>query len=67
MAVVPQRRTSKTRKRLRRTHFKLRENKLIICSHCGRAILPHNICIFCGYYKNKEVLNFNKKKKNERK
>jgi len=53
---VPQRRTSKTRKRLRRTHFKLSAPTLVSCPHCGAMIRPHHVCSECGYYDGKEVV-----------
>lgn len=53
---VPQRRISKTRKRLRRTHFKLSAKGLVACSHCGEMIQPHKVCPFCGYYNGKPVM-----------
>ncbi len=54
---VPQRRTSKTRKRLRRTHFKLNVAGLVACPHCGEMIRSHHVCPKCGYYAGKEVLH----------
>lgn len=53
---VQQRRGSKTRKRLRRTHFKLEATTLIACPHCGAMIRPHHVCPECGYYKGKEIV-----------
>ncbi len=50
---TPARRTSKTRKRLRRTHFKLEEKGLVKCPHCGEMIESHRICPKCGYYDGK--------------
>ena len=47
---VPFRRTSKTKKRLRRTHFKLLAPGLIKCSNCGAMIPSHTICPKCGFY-----------------
>ena len=35
---VPQRRISKTRKRMRRTHFKLQVEGLVTCPNCGEMI-----------------------------
>ena len=35
---VPQRRISKTRKRMRRTHFKLSVEGLVTCPNCGERI-----------------------------
>jgi len=48
---LPKRRHSKTRKRLRRTHYKLRGQTLVSCPQCRQAKLPHRVCGNCGYYK----------------
>lgn len=53
---VPFRRTSKTKKRLRRTHFKLSVTGLTTCAHCGAMIHSHAICDKCGYYAGKPVI-----------
>ena len=53
---VPQRRISKTRKRLRRTHFKLEVAGLVACPHCGEMIRSHHVCPKCGYYGGKEIV-----------
>ncbi len=58
---VPQRRISKTRKRLRRTHFKLSVTGLVTCSNCGAMIKAHHVCPNCGYYAGKQVLDKNGK------
>lgn len=50
---VPQRRISKTRKRLRRTHFKLEISGLVTCPQCGEMIKSHRVCPKCGYYAGK--------------
>ena len=55
---VPQRRISKTRKRMRRTHFKLNAVGLVTCPKCGAMIKSHHVCPNCGYYDGKvAVLN----------
>lgn len=53
---VPFRRTSKTRKRMRRTHFKLEEKGLVKCPNCGEMIISHRVCPNCGYYDGKAVI-----------
>ncbi|SHE60140.1 large subunit ribosomal protein L32 [Seinonella peptonophila] len=52
---VPKRRTSKTRKRKRRTHFKLTAPNLVSCPQCSSKKLSHHVCPECGYYKGTEV------------
>lgn len=56
---VPARRTSKTKKRMRRTHLKKTAPNTIVCPKCGEPIMPHRACTKCGYYKGKEVIKIN--------
>lgn len=53
-AIAPQRRISKTRKRLRRSHFKLSAPGMTVCPNCGEMKLSHVVCQ-CGYYDGKLV------------
>lgn len=53
---VPFRRTSKTKKRMRRTHLKLEVEGLVVCKNCGATVKAHNVCPQCGYYDGKKVL-----------
>ena len=46
---VPFRRTSKTKKRMRRTHLKKSVGALTTCPKCGATIRPHRACTKCGY------------------
>lgn len=55
MAVVPKRRTSKTRKLKRRTHFKLELPSMMVCPNCGEVKKGHSICSNCGFYDGKLV------------
>lgn len=56
---VPFRRTSKTKKRMRRTHLKKEVGALTECSKCGAKLRPHRACTKCGNYKNEEVIKVN--------
>ena len=56
MFAVPFRKTSKTRKRMRRTHYKISGAQTTTCSVCGATIKPHRVCKECGSYKGKEVV-----------
>jgi len=57
---VPFRRTSKTKKRMRRTHLKKESPVITTCSNCGATLKPHRACKKCGFYAGKDVLNVNK-------
>lgn len=52
----PKHRHSKTRGRLRRTHWKVKEPAISICNHCKMPKLPHRVCPHCGYYKGKQII-----------
>jgi len=53
---VPFRKTSKSRRDKRRTHFKLRLPGMVKCDHCGEWKLPHRVCGSCGNYKGREIV-----------
>ena len=53
---VPFRKVSKTRGRMRRTHYKISANGVTTCPKCGADVRPHRVCPSCGTYKNKEVV-----------
>ncbi|WP_057742170.1 50S ribosomal protein L32 [Liquorilactobacillus capillatus] len=57
---VPARKTSKTRKRLRRTHYKLQVPGMSACPNCGELRKSHHVCSSCGYYGDKEVVKLSK-------
>ena len=53
---VPKKKTTRARRGKRRAHIKLTKSTLIKCSKCGKFILPHRVCPYCGWYKGKEVI-----------
>lgn len=56
---VPQHRTSKTRKRMRRTHFKLTLPGMVECPQCHEMKLAHRVCKNCGTYKGRTIVESN--------
>lgn len=54
---VPKRKTSKARRDKRRTHWKLTIPGLVECPQCHELKLPHRVCLNCGFYKGKEVMD----------
>ncbi|UOF89221.1 50S ribosomal protein L32 [Fodinisporobacter ferrooxydans] len=53
---VPQHRTSKTRKRMRRSHWKLEAPGIVQCPQCHEPKLAHRVCKNCGHYKGRSVI-----------
>ena len=54
---VPFRKVSKTRRDMRRTHYKVVANGLVKGSNCGEMIRPHRVCPKCGFYKGENKLS----------
>ena len=52
----PKRRHSKARTRKRRAHDALTTKSVSTCPNCHEAKLPHRVCLKCGYYKGREVI-----------
>jgi large subunit ribosomal protein L32 len=52
---VPKRKTSKSRRDKRRTHFKLVVPSVQECPVCHQPKRPHTVCPTCGTYKGREV------------
>ena len=53
---VPKRKTSKSKRDMRRTHKKATAPNAATCPDCGEAKLPHHACPECGSYKGRNVL-----------
>lgn len=35
----------------------LEKTILAVCAKCEKAVLPHRICAYCGFYDGKEVID----------
>ncbi|MCJ7642483.1 MAG: 50S ribosomal protein L32 [Desulfobacterales bacterium] len=53
---VPKRRQSPSRRDKRRAHDRLISPQVTLCPQCHEPLLPHHICLHCGFYKGKEVV-----------
>jgi large subunit ribosomal protein L32 len=58
----PKRRTSKSKKNMRRSHHALSPPTLSECPQCHEVKMPHLVCPSCGYYKGKEVIEIKEEK-----
>ncbi|MEE2909837.1 MAG: 50S ribosomal protein L32 [Candidatus Poribacteria bacterium] len=48
---LPKRKTSKSKKGMRRSHQALKNRTLNECGNCGELRRAHSICPACGHYK----------------
>ena len=53
---VPKKKTSQSRKNMRRAHDALSVNAVSTCKVCGEVVKPHNVCKACGSYNGKKVI-----------
>ncbi|MEE8334533.1 MAG: 50S ribosomal protein L32 [Alphaproteobacteria bacterium] len=53
---VPKKKTSKSRRNMRRSHHALRDPARMECPNCGELKRPHHVCASCGHYREREVV-----------
>jgi len=54
---VPKKRTSKSRKGMRRAHDFIKTTPAVeVCEACGAPKLRHHVCAQCGTYRGTQVL-----------
>ena len=52
---VPKRKTSRSKRNMRRSHHGLEMQAAAICSYCQSPKLPHHVCGVCGIYNGRQV------------
>ncbi|MGE3771173.1 MAG: 50S ribosomal protein L32 [Bdellovibrionales bacterium] len=58
---VPKKKTSQSRKNMRRAHHSLTAANVLECPNCGSSKRPHHVCKSCGYYDGRQVKSAKKK------
>ena len=53
---VPKRRTSKAKRDKRRSHDAIGTAPRSTCPQCREPKLPHRVCVKCGTYRGREVI-----------
>jgi large subunit ribosomal protein L32 len=53
---VPKRKTSPSRRNMRRSHHRLPPTSHVECPQCGEQKRPHHVCGSCGHYHGREVV-----------
>ena len=46
----------------RRSHHALKAPNLAVCKNCGASHRPHHMCLECGFYKGRQVMDLKAKK-----
>ena len=55
---VPKKRTSKSRKGMRRSHHAIAFKASVTeCTNCGALKLSHHVCEECGYYRGRSIVS----------
>lgn len=54
---VPKKKTSKSKRDMRRSHHALVPANLVECAQCHSKKQQHHICPSCGYYDGRKVLD----------
>jgi len=52
---VPKKKTSKSKRDMRRSHHALTPTNTATCSQCGERKLMHQVCPSCGTYRGRKV------------
>lgn len=63
---VPKKRRSKSKKRIKRAHWKATAPTLTTCSNCQAVINTHQACHVCGHYKGRQVIAIKVKETQEK-
>ena len=50
-------RHNRSQTRQRRSHHGLEAPTLSTCAHCGAQHRPHHMCLSCGFYKGRQVMD----------
>ena len=58
---VPKKRRSKSRKRTHRSLWKIDVPTMSLCKECGEMHVTHRVCMACGYYKGRPVIQIKQK------
>lgn len=54
---VPRNRLSNSKKNMRRSHHGIKLQKMATCSNCGEKKASHAVCLSCGHYNGRQVLD----------
>ena len=53
---TPKKKTSRSKRNMRRSHDHMTLMNVISCNNCGSMMRPHRICPSCGFYRGQEAV-----------
>jgi large subunit ribosomal protein L32 len=53
---VPKKKTSPSRRGMRRSHKKVSFQQMATCPKCSELKYPHHMCLRCGHYNGRQVI-----------
>lgn len=53
---VPKRKTGRAKTNSRRSSHSLEAPAKSVCPQCNEPKLPHRVCVSCGYYAGREIV-----------
>lgn len=53
---VPKKRTSHSKRNMRRSHDALTRTYAVLCPNCAEPVLRHRACSGCGQYRGRQVV-----------
>jgi large subunit ribosomal protein L32 len=53
---LPKKKKSKSKRDMRRAHDHIRMPNTSFCPQCHEPVLPHHVCLQCGTYKGKTLI-----------
>ena len=56
MTCCPKKRTSKSKRDMRRAHDALFRSYAVVCQNCAEPVLRHHICPSCGFYRGRQII-----------
>lgn len=56
MSICPKNKSSKARRDKRRANWKMSPTNFVRCNRCGALMEPHKVCLTCGCYNKKEII-----------
>lgn len=55
-------RHNRSQTKQRRSHHALKTPVMAVCANCGAHHRPHHMCLECGFYKGRQVMDLKAKK-----